>query len=1044
MLGKNTQLSQHQSMHYYSSLRIFLVFVLYSGFALSSLKGQSLRPLSPEDGDSWREIKQRIISPDGRWVVYEQAPLKGNSEVFVHDVSRRDEFSRRFARATGPQMDYNGQYTFFLVQADYDSLKAMRRAKRKASKFPHDTLGIYIMAKDSLLKIPHVKSYKIPKKASNYLAYQLYAQTPIPVPPKPEPSAEDTLREKQTPEVPEEEEEKEDKKRKSRKNKDPEPEPEPEPIAPDTLQNLVSPETQMARDSIMQLQIELENLQKLLDTLVSKSQPKPKIKKENTKNGLRLILHSLQTAQQDTFPFVTAYVIDEKGTRLAFASTGDEKEFKPGVYIYDLQNQKLLSIFQQEGLFKGLQWDKAGTQLGFLADTDTSKAHKKDPVKTYALYYWQEKNQIASKLVDSSNPSIPNDWLISENARLKFSEDGTKLYFGTAPRPLQADTNLLPEEIIQVDVWNWKDSRLQSQQLSELSRDKKKTYQAVVYPRYRKVLQLARPEIPNIMLAKKGNSDFAIGTSNEPYLKEVSWMGYPRYQDVYIISYRDGSARKLKEKIQGSAQLSPNAQYIYWYEYKDSTWYSYALRTGQTIALTQNSPVKFYRELHDEPRAAPSYGYAGWLAEDQAFLVYDRYDIWQLDPLKRVPPIRLTSNGREKRITYRYLKLDPEETFLKPEQPWVLSAFDLASKSSGFFKLDPIKRTPPLKMVFDEYSFRGLRKARNKEEYLFTRESYRDFPDLYVSDPSFTQLLKVSQANPQQNSYFWGSAELVNWTAPSGEELQGLLYKPDNFDPGKKYPMVTYFYERNSQNLHRYESPLSNRSVIRKPLYTSNGYLVFVPDIPYILGHPGQSAYDAVISGVTHMLAQGYVDRDRLGVQGHSWGGYQIAYLITQTNLFAAAIAGAPVSNMTSAYGGIRWQSGLSRMFQYERSQSRLGATLWEKPLLYIENSPLFFADRIETPVLMMHNDADGAVPWYQGIEFFVALRRLNKPAWMLNYNGEAHGLTQSHNRLDYAIRMFQFFNYYLKFQAEPAWMRQGVPALEKGIYKRYELLDKE
>jgi dipeptidyl aminopeptidase/acylaminoacyl peptidase len=187
------------------------------------------------------------------------------------------------------------------------------------------------------------------------------------------------------------------------------------------------------------------------------------------------------------------------------------------------------------------------------------------------------------------------------------------------------------------------------------------------------------------------------------------------------------------------------------------------------------------------------------------------------------------------------------------------------------------------------------------------------------------------------------------------------------------------------------------------------------------------------VPGVLHILEMGFVDRERIGVQGHSWGGYQIAYMITRTNIFRAAEAGAPVSNMTSAYGGIRWGSGMSRMFQYEKTQSRIGGTLWEYTQRYIENSPLFWADKIQTPVLMMHNDKDGAVPWYQGIEFFVALRRLGKPVWMLNYNGEAHGLRKYINQKDFAVRMQQFFDHYLKEAPAPVWMQEGVPAVKKG-----------
>jgi dipeptidyl aminopeptidase/acylaminoacyl peptidase len=300
----------------------------------------------------------------------------------------------------------------------------------------------------------------------------------------------------------------------------------------------------------------------------------------------------------------------------------------------------------------------------------------------------------------------------------------------------------------------------------------------------------------------------------------------------------------------------------------------------------------------------------------------------------------------------------------------------------------------------------------------------------------FERRHQLSESNTQQKKYIWPGVHLVHWTTFSGKSLEGLLYFPETIDPEKKYPMIVYFYERNADNLHEYTTPAPTRSTVNRTYYSSNDYIVFIPDITYTDGYPGQSAFDAVISG-TQVMSNlfPFIDRKRIGIQGQSWGGYQTAWLITQTEMFAAAMAGAPVANMTSAYGGIRWESGLSRMFQYEYSQSRIGGSLWDKPLQYIENSPLFYVPKIKTPLLIMHNDNDGAVPWYQGIELFSAMRRLNKPVWMLTYNNEAHNLKAESwaNRMDLTIRMKQFFDHYLKGEPMPSWMRYGIPAIKKG-----------
>jgi dipeptidyl aminopeptidase/acylaminoacyl peptidase len=259
-------------------------------------------------------------------------------------------------------------------------------------------------------------------------------------------------------------------------------------------------------------------------------------------------------------------------------------------------------------------------------------------------------------------------------------------------------------------------------------------------------------------------------------------------------------------------------------------------------------------------------------------------------------------------------------------------------------------------------------------------------------------------------------------------------------DPNKKYPLMVYFYERNSDGLHNYRPPAPSASTINIPLFVSNEYVVFVPDIKYTIGFPGQSAYDCIVPGVNTVVSMGFVDEKNMAIQGQSWGGYQVAWLITRTNMFKAAGAGAPVVNMTSAYGGIRWGTGMSRMFQYEQTQSRIGGTLWEKPWHYIENSPLFMSDRVETPLLMTHNDADGAVPWYQGIEFYMALRRFNKPVWLLVYNGEDHNLVQRKNRKDLSVRLLQFFDHYLKGAPAPIWMEEGIPATLKGKDLGYDI----
>jgi dipeptidyl aminopeptidase/acylaminoacyl peptidase len=430
-------------------------------------------------------------------------------------------------------------------------------------------------------------------------------------------------------------------------------------------------------------------------------------------------------------------------------------------------------------------------------------------------------------------------------------------------------------------------------------------------------------------------------------------------------------------------------------------------------------------EQNDVPDEPDPYGIAGWVKGDSSVWIYDRYDIWALDPNGKARPLRKTL-GRKARDAFRYVALDREERFIDPAHPVWLHVFNDSTKESGFAVLGggPVFRGP--------FALGRLVKAKNTDAFLFTRETYEQSPDLYVgADPATAR--RITAINPQQDQYNWGSAKLIHWRTFKGKRADGILYLPADFDPRRKYPMITYFYERLSDGLYNYIPPSPTPSRLNISFFVSRGYLVFTPDIRYTVGHPGKSAYDYVVSGVEALTKHPYVDAKNLAMQGQSWGGYQVAYLITATHLFKAAWAGAPVVDMFSAYGGIRWESGMNRQFQYEHTQSRIGATPWQRPDLYVENSPLFHLRSVATPLVIMANDADGAVPWYQGIEMFTDMKRLGKQVWMLTYNGEAHNLVERRNRKDIQIREQQFFDWQLKGARPAHWLTDGVPATEKG-----------
>ncbi|RMG63774.1 MAG: S9 family peptidase [Bacteroidetes bacterium] len=746
-----------------------------------------------------------------------------------------------------------------------------------------------------------------------------------------------------------------------------------------------------------------------------------------------LMLLQPETGDSLILEAVSAYAWADSGTALLALQTLGDSIDSVRVQRLQVDGAYVETLFEGPGAAQHPVLDAAGRQAAFLHSPDTGD------IKIFDLYY-QTAEAMARVVVDSSDRRLPPGWAVSSERAPSFSRSGHRLFFGTAPIPEEAPKDsLLDEEKVRLDLWHWQDDRLQPEQLEDLKADQTRTYLAVWDVAQGEMSQLGTETIHRVDLLDEGESDWALGTDSRRYDRFMSWE-YPHYRDLYLIDLQSGEATLALERVQYETRVSPDGEFIVWYDAQAQVWMSYAAATGSSVPLTAGLKVAFYDEEEDIPAEPGSYGIAGWTRGANRVVLYDRYDLWACDPTGRQKPQKLSQGwGRKNRIRLRFQDLDREDPWLPGHL--LLQGQSEETRAEAFYHLALTGKQPPQQLMGSDHHYSGLKRAKTGNRLLWRRESISDYPDLWTSDTLFRAPAQCTAANQQQQEYRWATVEPVRWEAFDGSQIEGLLYKPDDFDPDRKYPMLVYFYERKSDTRHDYYSPLPSRSIIYPSYYCSNEYLVFIPDIHYTTGQPGEDAYNCIVSGVEHLIRErAYIDSSRLGLQGQSWGGYQVAYLVTRTGKrFAAAMAGAPVSNMTSAYGGIRWGSGLSRMFQYEETQSRLGTTLWEDPERYIRNSPLFRAPEVQTPLLMMHNDADGAVPWYQGIEFFAALRRLDKPTWLLVYNDEAHNLTRWPNRVDLSIRMQQFFDHYLKDAPAPRWLREGIPAIEKGRTLGYE-----
>jgi dienelactone hydrolase len=766
-----------------------------------------------------------------------------------------------------------------------------------------------------------------------------------------------------------------------------------------------------------------------------------------TREGDDLTLKQLLTGKQRTFKYVTEYQLSKNGKLLAFAATaplrGAPKGTKSGMFVYDIEKDSLKAISTGRGNYRSPVFDDAGTQLAFTAEKNPEKAQ----VKPFKLYYYNTQKDSADVLAGPGSAGMPAKWAVASEGRLSFSRNGSSIFFGTAPIPKPLDTTIVDFEVAKLDIWNYKDEYLQPEQLKTLQRDLRRSYLAVIRPGEadKKLVQLADKYIEQITLPENNDARYALGTTDTGSRVQAQWNG-GGYNEAYLIDTKTGERKRIINRTKARYSMSPAGNYVVWFDSKDQAYYSYNVATGKKTNLTASTGTKMGDEDNDVPDDPGPYGIAGWTTGDKTVLIYDRFDIWQIDAATGAASNFTNGMGRASKLIFRYPFIDhgrggrggaaaggvEELKYISEKQPlWLLTQND-ETKQWGYYKKQLGSTKAPEKVVMGDYNISALQKAKDGDLFIYSKQNYQHSPDLYVSS-DLKKETKLSAINPQQADYNWGTAELVHWTTPKGYKSDGILFKPENFDPNKKYPMICYFYEKVSETLNSYIPPSPTPSRLPISFFVSNGYLVFTPDISYETGHPGQSAVEFVNSGVEMLKKNPWVDGAHIGIQGQSWGGYQVAYLITATNMYAAAWAGAPVVNMTSAYGGIRWESGVNRQFQYEKTQSRIGATLWEKPELYIENSPLFHFPKVNTPVMIMSNDADGAVPWYQGIEMFTALRRLNKPVWLLQYNGEAHNLVLRQNRKDISIREQQFFDHFLKGAPMPVWMSKGVPAVEKG-----------
>ena len=748
--------------------------------------------------------------------------------------------------------------------------------------------------------------------------------------------------------------------------------------------------------------------------------------------GTDLVLRDLAQQTERTFPDVLEYSFARDGKTLVY-TVSSRTVADNGVYaVTPGAATEPAVLLKGGGKYTRLTWNRADSELAFTSDRESSAL-----LKRFSAYRWKRGGPQAQQIVSPSTAGLPSNFGVSDRGALAYSRDGSKLYVPVGPPPPSRPLDpTAPDDRVVVDLWHWQDDLIQPMQRVRANQERGRSYRGVYHLASGKYVQLADPTMRTVTLNDDGSR--ALGMDDGPYRRLVDYDG--NYSDVYLVDTTTGQRSLVLSKLRGggfggsSVEWSPDGRLALFYQ--DKQWHLFDVAARAARDVTSKLGVAVHDEEDDTPDPPGSYGQAGWARDSRSFFVYDRFDVWQVF-VGGQPARNLTEGeGRKTRTVFRVERLEPDDDEDAPRglditRPLYLRGVNEDTRASGIFRDSFTGTAPPQRLLWGDRNYRIVTKARDADVVVLSASRFDEYPDLHVTDSTFRTLSKATSGGLQMQPFAWGTGELVSFRNTDGVPLKAALYKPQNFDPKKKYPMLVYIYEGLSQNLHGFVEPRPGHS-INFAYYVSNGYLVLTPDIVYTQGQPGQSALKCVLPAVDAVVGMGIVDEARIGIQGHSWGGYQIAYMVTQTNRFRAVEAGAPVGNMTSAYSGIRWGSGLPRQFQYEQTQSRIGAPLYQAPHKYLENSPIFHVDRIRTPMLLLHNDNDDAVPWYQGIELYLALRRTGKEAYLFNYNGEFHGLRRRHNQKDFTIRMQQFFDHFLKDAPKPEWMVKGIPFIDR------------
>ena len=773
---------------------------------------------------------------------------------------------------------------------------------------------------------------------------------------------------------------------------------------------------------------------------------------ETGPRGVDVTVHDLKANRDQLLGSVGDYSFNKSGDALAYTVDAAVKDTN-GLFVLDFASGRVVALENDAKLYNRLSWNEKGTAVAVLKGLDVEKMRERSNV---LVVYPNVKASVAAQgpapqpvtLDPAKATAFPKDWIVSDRAAVAWSDDSTRVYFGIkAQVPVADPARANRDTTADVDVWNAVDERVQSLQMARANADRDFTFRSAMVVATGAFVPLADPTMRDIDVALTGK--WAVGRDARGRITDYG----PQLADFYRVNTMTGERTlMMKDHATGNGVLgiSPNGKtFLYW---KDNKFQAFDLDAGTAKTLGGTAAVSFVDMEEDHPGPRPSYGIAGYTPDGSAAIAQHRYDLWLL-PLDGSAARNLTNGlGAKNEVRYRIVRfagIDPladygpggSAAFLRTidvSKPVTLSAYGEWTKKAGFAELSGGQLK---ELIWDDASFSTPTRAAKADKYLFTRQTFVEFPDLRVSGPDFKASTKLTDANPQQSEFLWGRRILFDYKNKTGVRLQGILAIPDDYKAGEKRPMIVTFYEKNSQNLHRYNAPSYLSGMGSSPMQAvTEGYLTMLADIHYNTGSSHSDQLDCVEAATRKVIELGYADPKKIGVHGHSYGGEGAAFIGTRSKMFAAVGVGAGVtdlySDFTQSWGWtyqVTGGSGANASDYYMEGQGRWGFSPWEKPEVYHFESALTHVPETVSPILIMHGTADPTVSFTEGMNFYQALRFNKKNAVMLAYPGEGHGLTGLANRRDLTVRYFEFFNHYLKGAPAPKWLIDGVPFLQKG-----------